>query len=845
MIGKKLAHYEITSMLGKGGMGEVYRAKDRKLGRDVAIKVLPEEFSKDSDRVSRFEREAKLLASLNHTNIAAIYGLEECGGMFALVMELAEGTTLADHISREPVKLEEALPIAQQIVEALEAAHERGIVHRDLKPANIKVLPDGTVKVLDFGLAKALENKIAEADGSNSPTLSMAATRAGIILGTAAYMAPEQARGTGVDRRCDIWSFGVVLFEMLAGKRLFDGETISDTLAAVLRADIDWNLLPKDTPANIAALLRRCLTRDRKQRLQAIGEARIAIAGYLANPVSAPEIAAEIPQIRFEISTPPTSQPTSIAISPDGRRLVFVGLAENREMLWLRPLDQIEAQPLMGTEGAFLPFWSPDSGSIGFFADGRLKRIDLAGGRPRTLTNATLGGGGTWNRDGIILYSPTALNPIYRIPASGGEPAAITQVKPPKQIGHCFPEFLPDGRRFLFVSWGSHLGIYLASLDSAEIRKLTTADIAAYAPPGYLLFIRQGTLFAQPFNPARGEIAGDMVQIADSVGFDNQARIGGFSLSETGVLAYRTSEGTGSRQLVWFDRTGRELKAVGKADDNNLRYPEISPDGRRVAVARTVERNTDVWLMETTRGVPSRFTFEAPMNVNPVWSPDGSRIAFGAIRGGISNLYQKASGGAGGDEVLLESSLNKFPLSWSPDGRFLLFVQLNPETGSDLCVLPLAGEKRPFPLANTVFDEDNGQFSPDGRWVAYQSNESGKNEIYVQSFPDPGSKLLVSTGGGIAPRWRPDGKELFYIAPDSTLMAVPMQSTGEVLKPGVPAALFQTRIALGGTSVRQKHQYAVAPKGRRFLINASTSEPTASPIVVVTNWSRSLKKKGS
>ena len=418
-------------------------------------------------------------------------------------------------------------------------------------------------------------------------------------------------------------------------------------------------------------------------------------------------------------------------------------------------------------------------------------------------------------------------------------------MKPPKQIGHCFPEFLPDGRRFLFVSWGSHLGIYLASLDSAEIRKLTTADIAAYAPPGYLLFIRQGTLFAQPFNPARGEIAGDMVQIADSVGFDNQARIGGFSLSETGVLAYRTSEGTGSRQLVWFDRTGRELKAVGKADDNNLRYPEISPDGRRVAVARTVERNTDVWLMETTRGVPSRFTFEAPMNVNPVWSPDGSRIAFGAIRGGISNLYQKASGGAGGDEVLLESSLNKFPLSWSPDGRFLLFVQLNPETGSDLCVLPLAGEKRPFPLANTVFDEDNGQFSPDGRWVAYQSNESGKNEIYVQSFPDPGSKLLVSTGGGIAPRWRPDGKELFYIAPDSTLMAVPMQSTGEVLKPGVPAALFQTRIALGGTSVRQKHQYAVAPKGRRFLINASTSEPTASPIVVVTNWSRSLKKKGS
>jgi eukaryotic-like serine/threonine-protein kinase len=842
MLGRTIGHYAIANRLGKGGMGEVYRAHDTKLNRDVALKVLPPEFASDPERMARFKREAQLLASLNHTNIAAIYGLEEGDGVSAIVMELADGPTLADRINKGSISLEEALSIARQVAEALEAAHEKGIIHRDLKPANIKVTTTAGVKVLDFGLAKALETESAEADLSKSPTLSMAATRAGIILGTAAYMSPEQARGYGVDRRCDIWSFGVVLFEMLAGKRLFAGETISDTLAAVLRADIDWSLLAKDIPASIRTLLRRCLNRDRKQRLQAIGEARIAIEEYLANPEIEPEVSVEMPVIRFEISTPPASDLTSIAVSPDGHYLVFVGLSEGQHKLWLRPLDQIAARPFAGTEGAILPFWSPDSRSIGFFAEGKLKRIDIAGGRPQVLANTLHGGGGTWNREGVIVFAPAVGAPLYRVPAAGGEAVAVTQLNPQLQWHHSYPQFLPDGRHFLFHSWGTESGIYLASLDSAEIRRVIAAETAAYAPAGYLLYTRQGSLFAQRFNPASGELAVDMVQIADSLASIPASGIGRFSISETGMLAYRASVGSGLRQLAWFDRAGKVVGKIGTPDNNDLRYPELSPDGRRVAVGRTVHGNTDVWLSETARGVPIRFTFGAEFSVNPVWSPDGNWIAFSSAIQGVPNIYRKASSGTGSDELLLDSSLNDFPLDWSSDGRFLLFARMDPKTGIDLWALPLDDERKPFPFVCTNFESDNGQFSPDGRWVAYQSNESGSVEVYVQPFPGPGGKWMISTGGGIAPRWRRDGKELFYIAPDSRLMAVPIRDTGQTLKAGTPVALFQVQIVYGGTTVRQKHQYAVAPTGRRFLINVIADEATTSPIIIITNWPRILKK---
>jgi eukaryotic-like serine/threonine-protein kinase len=842
MVGKTLAHYEITSQLGKGGMGEVYRAKDQKLGRDVAIKVLPVEFARDADRAARFQREAKLLASLNHPSIAAIYGLEESGGTNFLVLELVEGETLAERIKAGSLPIEKSLILVLQIAEALEAAHEKGVIHRDLKPANIKVTPDGKVKVLDFGLAKALEGEAAEAFGSDSPTLSMAATKEGIILGTAAYMAPEQVRGSSVDRRCDIWSFGVVLFEMLSGKRLFTGETISDTLAAVLRADVDWSLLPKNIPASIQALLRRCLTRDRKMRLQAIGEARIAIADHLANPIAAPEIPAEMPVMRFEIMTPPTSDITSVAISPDGRQLVFVGLSEGQQKLWLRPLDQTTARPLAGTEGATLPFWSPDSRSIGFFAEGKLKRIDVAGGLPQILASALYAGGGTWNRDGVIVFGPAFLTPLYRVPAAGGDPVAVTRVDPQQQMSQAFPHFMPDGRHILFTTWGMELGIHLASLDSAETRRLITAEMAAYAPPGYLLYTRQGTLFAQRFNPASYDLTGDAIQITDSLAFAATAGISRFSVSETGMLAYRKSGGRGLRQLVWFDRSGKETGKVGEPDGNNLRYPELSPDGRRVAVARTVHGHSEIWLSETARGAPVRFTFNAEFSINPVWSPDGNWIAFSSAKRGNPNLYRKASNGSGNDELLLDSPLNEFPLDWSPDGRFLLFARMDPKTGGDLWGLPLEGPCEPFPFVVTQYESDNGQFSPDGRWVAYQSNESGRVEVYVQPFPGPGGKWMVSIGGGIAPRWRRDGKELFYIAPDDRLMAVPVRDSGGTLKAGAPVALFQTRIVYGGSSIRQKHQYAVAPTGRSFLINISADEAATPPIAIFANWPRTLTK---
>jgi serine/threonine protein kinase/Tol biopolymer transport system component len=841
LIGRKLGCYQVISHLGKGGMGEVYLAHDTKLNRDIALKVLPSEFARNPERMGRFKREAQLLASLNHTNIAGIYGLEECEGVNALVMELAEGETLAERISKHPIALNEALSIARQIIEALEAAHDKGIIHRDLKPANIKVTPEGTVKVLDFGLAKALEGEVAEANLSESPTLSMAATNAGIILGTAAYMAPEQARGSGVDRRCDIWSFGVVLFEMLACKRLFSGETISDTLAAVLRADIDWDMLPKGIPAKIQALLHRCLTRDRKQRLQAIGEARIAIEEYVANPVTPAELPAEMPVMRFEISIPPMTDPISFALSNDGLLLAFVGISEGQQKLWLRPLDQLTALPLAGTEGAVHPFWSPDSRAIGFFAEGKLKRINIAGGAPQILADALHGTGGSWNREDVIVFAPAIGSALLRVPATGGNPVPVTHLDSPLQMQHAFPHFLPDGRHILFSSLGTESGIYLGSLDSPELRRVIVAETAAYALPGYLLYTRQGTLFAQRFNPESGDLSGDVLQVADSLESATSFGMGRFSISDTGILAYQKSAGLDLRQLAWFDRSGKEISRIGTPDSHNLRYPELSPDGLIVATCRAVHGNSDIWLSETARGVPVRFTF-ARFSVNPVWSPDGNWIAFSSVNNAVPNIYRKASSGTAGEELLRDSPLNEFPLHWSPDGKTLLFARMDAKTGIDLWALPLEGEREPFPFVKTNFESDNGQFSPNGRGVAYQCNESGRVEVYVQPFPDPGGKWMISTGGGIAPRWRRDGKELFYIAPDGKLMAVTIRDTGQTLKAGAPVALFQTRIVFGGTTVRQKHQYAVAPTGRRFLINISADESKVLPITVVTNWPNTLKQ---
>jgi serine/threonine protein kinase/Tol biopolymer transport system component len=978
-IGTRLGAYEVTAQIGEGGMGQVYRATDTKLGRQVAIKILPDAFASDPERLARFEREAKTLASLNHPNIAAIYGLEEGPAvegpapfgsaqgreagrhrMRALVMELVPGEDLSQRIEGLRAKgsglpLDEALPIAKQIAEALEAAHEQGIVHRDLKPANIKVRDDGTVKVLDFGLATAMGPADAghyrdgggdvrgvrlQPDLTQSPTMMSPGQMSGVgvILGTAAYMSPEQARGATVDKRADLWAFGVVLWEMLTGKRLFEGATVSDTLASVLKSEPDWTALRADTPAPIRRLLRRCLDKDRKRRLDSAAAARLEIDEALTSPtdgarvgpaeagrhdrenpvsawrrtlpwvVTAAALAAAAalavptvrhlreappaspPETRLEIVTPATDSPTSFALSPDGRQVVFVASGDGAPRLWLRSLATTTAQPMAGTEGALGPFWSPDGRSVGFFADSKLKRIDLGGGAPQSVAMVTAPRGGTWNADGVILFTPSAGGSIFRVPASGGSPTAVTKLD--RHTAHSGPSFLPDGRHFLFYAQGTPdiAGIYLGALDSPDTHRVTAADTggvylsasqasfgarASSGPAealrgggprstdasregGWLLWVRAGTLTAQRLNLDRQALTGDPVTLADPVAVDPTLNIAAVSASAGGLVAYRTG-GAGRRQVAGVDRSGKVLDPLGAPDENGLQNVSVSPDGHRAVVTRTVRDNTDLWLLDGMR--TSRFTFDAARDQFPVWSPDGTRIAFMSNRKGNYDLYQKLSGGADAEELLVESAQTKVATDWSADGRLLLYYRVDPQTNRDLWVLPMEGDRTPWVFLKTPFDERNGTFSPDGRWVAYQSNETGRQEIYVRPFAKPaasvagvtaaersvrpqpdlaGGQWQVSTNGGVFPRWRRDGKELYYLGPTGAMMAAPIAATGSSVAPGPPVALFATRILGGGVDAQQGRQYDVAPDGR-FLINTVLDEASA-PITLLQNWNPAVKK---
>ena len=879
-IGRQVGNYQFLSLAGVGGMGEVYRARDTKLKREVAIKVIPDEFSRDPERISRFQREAQVLASLNHPNIAAIYDLEELNGSRFLILEMVEGETLADRIQRGPIPVEEALKIALQIAEALEAAHEKSVIHRDLKPANIKVTTEGTVKVLDFGLAKALADE-RTAEDTAKPPLSMAATSPGVILGTAAYMSPEQATGKAVDRRADIWAFGVVLYELLTGRMLFSGGTISETIAAVMMKEPDWDTLPANLPARARDLLQRCLTKEPRNRLRDIGEARIAIEevqsgaevdgdvaqtpGRLKSKVLVGIAAALLlmmivslaalsvryfnratpPEIRVEVSTPSTDDPTSFAISPDGRNLVFLASHESKSQLWLRPLDSVAAQPLPGTDGASYPFWSPDSASVGFFADGKLKRIDIAGGALQVLTNVTAGRGGAWSPEGTIIFSAN-LGPLFKVPATGGERVAVTRLET-GQAGHRFPQFLPDGQHFIYFAAPAQQGVYVGSIGGGSAKRLANADAAAVVSySGFLLFPRQGTLFAQAFDFKRQELSGNPFPVAEQVAFGALTNAPGFSAA-SGIVAYRTGSGRSgvllaggglARQLTWLDRSGKSVGVVGAPDAAGLTDVELSPDGERVAVYRTVNGNQDVWLIDAARGVPKRFTFDPLLDSFPLWSPDGNRIAFQSVRRGVQNLYWKLSSGAGTDDLLLETDQNKAPTDWSSDGRFLLFRSLDPQTGFDLWVLPVSGDKKPFPFLKSASEEREGQFSPDSKWIAYQSNESGRSEIYVQPFPGTGGKFQISANGGAQPRWNKNGKEIFYVSLDSKMMSAPVKLSpdGQSLETGTPAVLFPVRIAGGPLSGIFRQQYAVSSDGQRFLVNLAAAEGAASPITLIYNW---------
>jgi eukaryotic-like serine/threonine-protein kinase len=871
MTGTKLGHYEITTHLGSGGMGDVYQATDSKLGRSVAIKFLPEAFGHDTERVARFQREARVLAALNHSNIAAIHGLEEIDNRHFLVMELVSGETLTDRIKRGAIPIEEALPIAKQIAEALEEAHEKGIIHRDLKPANIKLTADGKVKVLDFGLAKAYERE-ASPSVSNSPTISMAATNAGLILGTAAYMSPEQARGKAVDRRTDVWALGCVLYEMLTGKAAFGGEDVTEILASVVKSEPDWSLLPATTPAPIRTLLRRCLEKDRKRRLDSAAAARLEIEDVLTTPLAiaaetstrsdrtrlawvvaavavvlavglatpAIKYLSETPaaETRVDIVTPATSDPVSIALSPDGRQVMFVASSERVSRLWLRSLTSTAAQPLAGTEGAFFPFWSPDSRSIGFFADGQLKRLDIGGGAPRSLAATPTPRGGTWNAEDVILFAPRNNAGLFRIGATGGTPVPVTKLV--GQISHQIPVFLPDGRHFLFYANGQEEGIYLGSLDGPGGTRLTTNNSAGtYLPFGWLLWVSNRMLVAQRLDLGQRALTGEPVTLADGVGIDGLRHLGAVSVSAaTGLIAYRT-RGESHRQLTWLDRAGKVLGTLGEQD---VLSPSISPDGRRVAVVRIVQGNYDLWLMDGVR--MSRFTFTPSTDQFPIWSPDGRQIAFNSDQKGPRNLYVKIANGAAAEELLVESPLTKAPTDWSRDGRFILYQTIDPQTFSDLWVRPMESGGQPWVFLKTPFDERRARFSPDGHWVAYQSNESGRYEIYVRPFMPPaaGSSVnatagqwQVSTDGGIQPTWGADGRELYYVGPNGEMMATPITVQEAIFKPGTPVALFQTRIVGGGNDDGQSPSYDVTRDGR-FLINTVLDDIVDSPITLLQNW---------
>ena len=904
--GTKLGSYEITGAIGAGGMGEVYRARDAKLGRDVALKVLPQAFARDADRLARFQREAKVLASLSHPNIAPIYGLEDSSSTHALVMELVEGPTLADRIRQGPIPVDEALRIAKQICDALEYAHERGIVHRDLKPANVKVTADDAVKVLDFGLAKALEGDAAPYDISTSPTLSRVATMQGVLLGTAAYMSPQQAKGNPVDRRADIWAFGCVLYEMLTGKMAFHGESVTDTLAAVIKEEPDWSELPAGTPIGVRALLQRCLRKELRQRLQAIGDARISLEDILSGTPdlvsaalaessgkarrswAAAGIAVVLGlaalsfallyfrgktpaarTVRFEIPVPAMATALGyLAVSPDGRNLVFVAAGpDGQTYLWLRSLETLEARPLDGTKGAFTwPFWSPDSRFIAFFAQGKLKRVAASGGPAVVLCDAPSAQGGSWNEADQIVFGSN--DGTQQVAASGGTPRLITT-----GAGSVVPLFLPDGHHFLYLRdlgpEDSGSGIYIGSIDAKpqeqpSSKLLADYSIAAYAASsdpaiGILLFVRGGTaapwslgtLMAQWFDIRQQKLIGQAVPISEHV-----SNVG-FSASESDVLVYvagaQTKQegfvGTIEGRLAWFDRGG---KALGEFGDAGLyRTLALSPDGKRVAFERADPRNPDtinIWLYDFARGTTTRFTSDSAWDQSPVWSPDGNQIVFASNRGTEFDLYERPSNLAAEDKLLFKSADQKAPGDWSPDGQLLSFYSLIPP--SHLSVLPLGeADRKPIPIERSAFSEAAGRFSPNGRWIAYQSDETGKYEIYVRPFDEPSAKgtananrtpamgkWMVSKDGGVNPLWRRDGRELFYLTSEGgTAMAVEVNTTG-TFRSGIPKALFKVPPGV--------FFWDVSSDGKRFLMAAPspTNASSQPPFTVVLNWQAALKK---
>jgi serine/threonine protein kinase len=879
MIGKTLGHYRVGEQLGRGGMGEVYFADDLNLNRKVALKFLPEAFASDPERMARFEREAKLLASLNHPNIAAIYGLEQAEGKRFLVLELVEGETLAQRLSKGALSVEEALGICRQIAEALEAAHEKGVIHRDLKPANVMITEGDKVKILDFGLAKALSDETQSINSSQSPTLTEAMTRPGVILGTAAYMSPEQAKGKAVDKRADIWAFGCILFECLTGKRAFEGETVTETLAAILRGEPDWQALPAATPPHLCYVLRRCLEKDASRQFHDAADVRIELEEALAAPSELQSAAARpssrwslsrvVPwtlvallagtvafliqqqmrngaltpkkPIRFSIALPKDLRLSgSPALSPDGSRLAFVAQKGNTSQLYIRSLEQSEAFLLPGSEGVQgVPFFSPDGKWIAFVANREMKRVSLEGGSPQLFCQASFPGG-AWGSDGTIIYTPTYSSGLWRIPSSGGAPEKLTEPDPSRgELGHWWPQLLSDGETVLFTDYSfpfERCCIAAYSLRTHRQKVLVEgAMFGRYLPTGHIVYARSDTLLAAPFDPKRTEVTGPPVPVLDDLAVDFPSGSASASISEEGTLAYiRASRVSGSSSLVRLDRRGN-IKPITDIQ-RNYSTPKISPDGRRIAVTVSESgRAPDIWTYDLERGTSTRVTFGAATEDTPIWTRDGGRLIFQSEKPQF-DLHWKAADGTGPEEPLLTSPFDKRPGTISPDGKFLIYSEDNPKTAEDLWVLPLADEHKPRLWLQTLFNETNPSLSPDGRWLAYVSDESRRNEVYVQPFPDHGERIQVSVEGGTMPVWAPNGRELFYYA-GGRLMAVPV-TAGQRLKVGKPTTLFDFE------DKDMPLQYCdISPDGTWFV--GVQRSPRAHPVEVevVLNWFEELKRR--
>ena len=851
-------------------MGEVYRARDINLSRVVAIKVLPSAFMKNPGRLVRFEREARILASLNHPHIATIHDFGHTNNLPYLVMELIEGETLAERVSRGPLPVHDVLEIGRQIALALEAAHDRGIVHQDIKPANIKLLADGTVKVLDFGLAtwvQAPEDRVSP----DSPTTLIALTEGPILIGTAPYISPEQLRNRATDRRADIWSFGCVLFEMLSGRSAFGEETVSLTLTRVLDGDPDWGAI-SSAPALLQRLIRQCLKRDVRHRIQHIGDARIQIEEIIAEP-SAPEMQhvkrpagrlrllllfvlvtaafalgavvnsyfrGSPAQQRLMKSSLNFTQAASshFAVSRDGSRLLFSMSSGNTTSLWLRSLDSLESRSLEGTEGAQWPFWSPDGRSFAFFAAGKLKRFDLAGGAVRTLANADPDArGGTWGSQDVIIFTTDAASGLSQVKADGGAVTPATEVDSARdENSHRWPYFLPDGNRFLYLArsrQAENSGIYIGSLESrVRTRLLNTLSNAVYAG-GAILFGRESTLLAQRFDLRSGQLRGDPTPIADGVAYGVATARTHFSAADDGTMIYLPG-GSGADQLAWFDRTGRKQGTVGPANLDRSSPASITGDQSRVAAAflDPAIGSADIWVLDLLHASSTRLTFNPAYDESPVWSPDGRSVVFASHRGNSRGIYLKNLSSANDEQQILSSELKIVPTDWSPDGNFVMLEKNTVRSKSDLWVMPVSTPDKAYSFLASDFLEAQGQFSPDGHSLAYTSDESGELEVYLRQFPSSGGKMKVSTKGGQAPRWRRDGKELFYLSGDKKLMSVAMNAARQ---PGIPQPLFETNVQIDPVLVTI-FPYVPSADGKRFLIAVPTASSEPSSLSVVINW---------